>query len=201
MMFAMDKQTTKFSFVTCSTFPSKSMQALTEAVQGAQSHVGVTLCTINPGSPLPSCPLVHLRRFQPVYKFTSTSSFRFTQRFWSCMFCVYSYSYSRFPSSYVEDPIWQGKFTAIWCACLGAAIIVSVPSLVHALRQGRAFLGFFGVSGGSGKRGYSAVISEEKPTPDPSPSTGRKIATYWDSLASVRQWSVPYLDLNAGQGT
>ncbi|KAF8549686.1 iron reductase [Imleria badia] len=102
-------------------------------------------------------------------------------------------------NSYVEDPIWQGKFTAIWCAFLGAAILISVPSLVHALRQGRAFPGFFGVSGGSGKRGYSAVISEEKPIPGPSLTRGRKIATYWDSLVSLRQWSVPYLELNAGQ--
>lgn len=108
---------------------------------------------------------------------------------------VYPYS---FFSSYVEDPIWQGKFTAIWCSCLGAAIVISLPSLVHALRQGRALEGFFGVSGDSGKAGYSAVVSEEK-TPAPSRSRGHKIATYWDSVISVRQWSVPYVELNTGQ--
>ncbi|KAF8126327.1 iron reductase [Boletus edulis] len=97
-------------------------------------------------------------------------------------------------NSYVEDPIWQRKFTAIWCSFLGAAIIISLPSLVHALRQGRALTGFFGISGGSGRRGYSAVMSEEKKPPAPSPSTGRKRAAYWDSLLSVRQWTVPYLN-------
>ncbi|KAH0834213.1 iron reductase [Lanmaoa asiatica] len=107
-------------------------------------------------------------------------------------------------NSYVEDPIWQGKFTAIWCSCLGAVLVVSFPSLVHALRRGRALTGFFGVSEGSGKRGYSAVTSEEKPPSSPSqssrcPSRSRKMAAYWDAWVSVRQWSVPYLELNAGQ--
>ncbi|KAI9463413.1 hypothetical protein HD554DRAFT_2040945 [Boletus coccyginus] len=41
-------------------------------------------------------------------------------------------------NSYVEDPIWQGRFTAIWCSCLGAVIIILLPSLVHRLRQGHA---------------------------------------------------------------
>jgi ferric-chelate reductase len=112
-----------------------------------------------------------------------------------------SYSHPSSLSSYVEDPIWQGKFTAIWCSCLGAAIIISLPSLLHALTQGRALAGFFGLSEGSGKIWYSAVISEEKTPPSPSLSGRRKIAIYWDSLVSVRQWSVPYLELNAGQGT
>ncbi|KAG6377929.1 hypothetical protein JVT61DRAFT_14718 [Boletus reticuloceps] len=102
-------------------------------------------------------------------------------------------------NSYVEDPIWQRRFTAIWCSFLGATIIISLPSLVHALRQGRALTGFFGISGGSGRRGYSAVMSEEKKPPAPSLSRGRKRAAYWDSLVSVRQWTVPYLNLNAGQ--
>lgn len=122
-----------------------------------------------------------------------------------CPFTIYAYAYSHPspPSSYVEDPIWQGKFTAIWCSCLGVAIILSFPSLVHALAQGRALAGLFGVSEGSGKIWYSAVISEEKTSPSPSPSLSgrRKIAIYWDSLVSIRQWSVPYLEFNAGQGT
>lgn len=102
-------------------------------------------------------------------------------------------------SSYVVDPIWQNKFTAIWCSLLGAAIIVSLPSLVHAFRQGRALTGFFGLS--EGNKGYSAVISEEKTSRSPSPTRDRKIAKYWESLVSVRQWTVPYLELNAGQST
>ncbi|KAG8215360.1 iron reductase [Butyriboletus roseoflavus] len=104
-------------------------------------------------------------------------------------------------NSYVEDPIWQGKFTAIWCSCLGAVLVVSFPSLVHALKHGRALVGFFGISGAYGRREYSAVISEEKTSPSPSqrPSVGRKTAAYWNAWASICQWSVLYLDLNAGQ--
>lgn len=74
---------------------------------------------------------------------------------------------------------------------------------MRALKRGRAFTGFFGVSEG---RGYSAVISEEDPSSPPSqspqyPSRKRKMAAYWDAWVSIRQWSVPYLELNAGQST
>lgn len=108
-------------------------------------------------------------------------------------------------SSYVEDPIWQSKFTAIWCSCLGVFLVLSLPSLVHAFKHGRALTGFFGVSEGHGRR-YSAVISEEKTSPSPSqppqyPSRSRKTATYRDVCASIPRWSVPYLELNAGQST
>lgn len=72
---------------------------------------------------------------------------------------------------------------------------------MRALRQGRALTGFFGVSRYSGRQGYSAVISEGKTPILSSLSRRRRIATYWDSILSVRQWSVRPLKINAGQST
>ena len=99
----------------------------------------------------------------------------------------------------MEDPIWQRKFTVIWGSFLAGAIIISIPSVAHAFRRGRALIGLFGLSGGSGRSSYSAVVSEEKTATLPSLSRRPIIVTYWDFLRSVRQWSVRYLNLNAGQ--
>ncbi|KIK93307.1 hypothetical protein PAXRUDRAFT_522232 [Paxillus rubicundulus Ve08.2h10] len=98
-------------------------------------------------------------------------------------------------NSYVEDPKWQTKFTVVWCSVLGLAVVTSLPSLVLSLRSGRLFKGLLGVSEDLQRRGYTT------PTNDgvlPPPSS-RKISKFWFSLLSVRQWSLPFFELNAGQ--
>ena len=60
-------------------------------------------------------------------------------------------------SSYVEDPKWQRRFTAIWAGCLGLALVLSLPILYRAYRAGRVFTGLFGVREGIEGRGYLTV--------------------------------------------
>ncbi|KAF9241279.1 iron reductase [Melanogaster broomeanus] len=98
-------------------------------------------------------------------------------------------------NSYVEDPIWQGKFTTIWCSILALAIAASVPSLVRSLRNGRSLKGFFGVSEDLHRRGYTTMTDDEKL----SPPRISKASKFWYSAISVRQWTLPYVELNAGQ--
>jgi len=67
-------------------------------------------------------------------------------------------------SSYVEDPKWQRRFTAIWAGCLGLALVLSFPILYRAYRAGRVFTGLFGVREGNEERGYvpASTITRKK---------------------------------------
>ncbi|KIO06664.1 hypothetical protein M404DRAFT_15017 [Pisolithus tinctorius Marx 270] len=96
--------------------------------------------------------------------------------------------------SYTVDPEWQLKFTTIWCTALGVAIVVSLPTFVRSLRNGRSLKGFFGVSECLGKGGYAAVAREDIPPPRPRPKRGAE--AIWHSIASVRHWTLPYVGLN-----
>ncbi|KAF9219855.1 iron reductase, partial [Gyrodon lividus] len=98
-------------------------------------------------------------------------------------------------NSYVEDPIWQRKFTIIWCSVLGLAIATSLPSLVRSLKNGRSLKGFFGVSEDLQKRGYTTTTNDEKLPLPPSYNASK----FFYSFSSIRQWSLPYVALNAGQ--
>ncbi|EMD32717.1 hypothetical protein CERSUDRAFT_118461 [Gelatoporia subvermispora B] len=98
-------------------------------------------------------------------------------------------------NSYVEDPIWQRKFSIVWASAIGVAVLVSVPHTAKALRSGRLFRGFFGVTEDvSGKR-YTPVGAVDK---DPIPGK-RKFSALCETLASPASWSLPGLELNFGQ--
>ncbi|KAI6106198.1 iron reductase [Pisolithus croceorrhizus] len=98
--------------------------------------------------------------------------------------------------SYVTDPQWQIKFTKIWCSTLGAAIVVSLPTLIRSLRNGRSLKGFFGVSESLPKGEYAVVAGEDKPPPL---RPRRDAAAVLHSITSVRYWTLPYLGLNVLQ--
>ncbi|KIJ64231.1 hypothetical protein HYDPIDRAFT_112190 [Hydnomerulius pinastri MD-312] len=98
-------------------------------------------------------------------------------------------------NSYVEDPKWQRKFTIIWCSALGLAIAASLPALIRSLKNGRSLKGLFGVSEDLQRRGYMPMGNDDKLPPRQSAGVSR----LWYSVVSIRQWSLPYVELNAGQ--
>ncbi|KIK15846.1 hypothetical protein PISMIDRAFT_16235 [Pisolithus microcarpus 441] len=99
-------------------------------------------------------------------------------------------------NSYVIDPEWQIKFTTIWCTALGAAIVVSLPTLIRSLRNGRSLKGFFGVSESLHKGEYAVVAGGDKPPPL---RPRRGAAAVLHSITSVRHWTLPYVGLNVLQ--
>lgn len=98
-------------------------------------------------------------------------------------------------SSYVEDPIWQRRFSIIWASLAGAAVLASAPHLLSSIKRGRAFKGFFGVSEVVGRNFYVPISSGEK-TPDRS---NRLVSGLLGSIESTTLWSLPGLELNVGQ--
>jgi len=101
-------------------------------------------------------------------------------------------------SSYVEDPIWQGKFTIIWCSGLAVAIAISLPNSILSLRRGRFFKSITGISEAEGYR--SVYSDDDKPLSPPESQRSRRLLGVWKSLVSQSYWSLPKLELNLGQG-
>ncbi|EED79026.1 hypothetical iron reductase [Postia placenta Mad-698-R] len=98
-------------------------------------------------------------------------------------------------NSYVVDPKWQRTFSTVWATAAGVAILVSLPSVILALRSGRLFRGFFGVSERIGGARYKPVAS-----PETSPVQGRRrISAIVEMLASLSWWSLPAIELTLGQ--
>ncbi|KAJ7199386.1 ferric reductase like transmembrane component-domain-containing protein, partial [Mycena pura] len=106
--------------------------------------------------------------------------------------------------SYTEDPKWQSRFTLMWGAALGAAVLVAALQGALRLRSVRdAARALLGVR----MRGtYEAVPccvdeceppSREKESRASRPSSGT--ATVGRVLASMRLWSAPGFPLNIGQ--
>ena len=103
-------------------------------------------------------------------------------------------------SSYVEDPIWQRRFTAIWAGCLGLALVLSSPALYRAYLAGRVFPGLFGVREGIREWGYipaptippkKAVLAKKHRQPLGTPIP----------FVSFLVWSPLGVGLNVGQST
>ncbi|CAL1697507.1 unnamed protein product [Somion occarium] len=98
-------------------------------------------------------------------------------------------------NSYVEDPKWQRKFSAVWAVAVGIAILASLPHLVRAIRRGRAFTGFFGVSEDhSGKKYVPIRVEEKLPA-----QRMKRVAGVLYTLVSFLRWTIPGVELNFGQ--
>ncbi|OJT14547.1 Ferric reductase transmembrane component 3 [Trametes pubescens] len=96
-------------------------------------------------------------------------------------------------NSYVEDPKWQRKFSIIWAAGVGIAVLAAVPQVVRALRRGRLFRGWlFGVS--EGQNYTPAVGGDVIP-----PKSKRRVFGLLETLGSVSLWSLPGIELDVGQ--
>ncbi|KAH9914282.1 iron reductase [Fomitopsis serialis] len=98
-------------------------------------------------------------------------------------------------NSYVEDPKWQRKFSAIWAAVAGVAILLSLPHLIRSLRHGGALRGLFGVSESIAAQRYATIGDA-----DVKPRTRRR--TFYglvETVSSLFWWTVPAVGLTLGQ--
>ncbi|KAH6917786.1 ferric reductase-like transmembrane component/FAD binding protein [Coprinopsis sp. MPI-PUGE-AT-0042] len=94
---------------------------------------------------------------------------------------------------------WQDNFSIIWCSVLGLSLLISLPSLARAIRQGRAFRGLFGVSESWDGNQYHGVASGDSKRRGLPPAKSRKIEALLNKTASVLWWSLPGLEVNLGQ--
>lgn len=99
-------------------------------------------------------------------------------------------------NSYVEDPKWQRKFTAIWAAAVGVAIIATLPHLLKSIRNGFLRSSLIGVREDWGKHYEPVASGEGSKKPIKSYSKTNGLATV---VKSLFLWSVPYVGLDVGQ--
>jgi ferric-chelate reductase len=103
--------------------------------------------------------------------------------------------------SYVEDPKWQIRFTAMWCAALALAVVFAAPQTLRLRNLKESACGLLGVR----------VRGEYERLPqDDSGSSGdcmqrtassrpNSLTTAARVLGSFRLWSLPGITLNVGQ--
>ncbi|KAK0185299.1 iron reductase [Armillaria mellea] len=100
-------------------------------------------------------------------------------------------------NSYIEDPKWQRRFTAIWASCVGTAILYSLPYLVRSVRNRRTWLWFQGIGEDLSAKGIYVPL--EQTTPARSIPAKNRLESIIGSVGSVMLWTPPLLALNVGQ--
>lgn len=98
-------------------------------------------------------------------------------------------------SSYVVDPIWQRRFSAIWATFAAVAILVSLPHFIRSLKHGRSLRGLFGVSESLTVQRYTTIGDAEV-----KPRTRRRVVSgIIQTISSLFWWSLPGIGLTLGQ--
>ncbi|KAJ7106542.1 ferric reductase like transmembrane component-domain-containing protein [Mycena epipterygia] len=102
--------------------------------------------------------------------------------------------------SYVEDPKWQTRFTAMWCAALGLCIILAAPRALRLKSLKERARGMLGIR----VRGeYEALPSDDKGGGGsgaiPPLQSANALTTTARVLRSSTLWSLPGITLNVGQ--
>ena len=96
--------------------------------------------------------------------------------------------------------MWQRRFSAIWAALAGLAILISLPRLYKSIRNGRALAGYAGVWENLSKENYEAIDTQAEVNSGSkakkNPSTFQGILS---SIISFTLWSPPYVGLTVGQ--
>ncbi|KAK0436227.1 iron reductase [Armillaria borealis] len=100
-------------------------------------------------------------------------------------------------NSYVEDPKWQRRFTAIWASCVGAAILYSLPYLVRSVRNKRTWVWFQGIGEDFSAKGIYVPLQQA--TPPRSIPAKNRLESIVGTIGSITLWTPPLLALNVGQ--
>ena len=101
----------------------------------------------------------------------------------------------RLSSSYLVDPQWARKFTAIWTSVAAVSVLVSLPRLYKYAKQGRAFTGAFGVTELWKTKQYFPA-EERQPRKCGNP---RKFWIGIGRARAVSAWTLPGFDVSVGQ--
>ena len=94
------------------------------------------------------------------------------------------------------DPQWQRKFSIVWAAGVGLAVLMSIPHVARAFKTRRLFRGLVtGVIEDTKTRGYvPASGAAAEPT-----RSRRQLSGIWDTVWSATLWSLPGIELDVGQ--
>ncbi|KAJ7701243.1 ferric reductase like transmembrane component-domain-containing protein [Mycena rosella] len=115
------------------------------------------------------------------------------------------------PSTRIEDPRWQVRFTIMWSSLLGICIVLAAPRVVRGLRSGTSLAGFAGVrvaasyapiptDDGAFNLKRTALEDDVKEDVGPGASSHPSwVHTAASLLSSLALWSVPAINLNLGQ--
>ncbi|KAF8812780.1 hypothetical protein BYT27DRAFT_7132472 [Phlegmacium glaucopus] len=105
-------------------------------------------------------------------------------------------------NSYVVDPQWQRKFSVIWPSFLAFLVLLSLPHLIRSIRNGRAYNPLPGISEhwNNDKQDYT-VAGTGQASSSLSKNNRRRasLQNLSGALGSVFYWTIPGLNLNAGQ--
>ncbi|KAF9565746.1 hypothetical protein CPC08DRAFT_157968 [Agrocybe pediades] len=106
-------------------------------------------------------------------------------------------------NSYVEDPLWQRKFSIIWPSVLAFFVLLAIPHLYHSIRTGRAYSTLLGISEDLTGKDYSVVQvsgsqSDIKQKRNPV-GVVRTFGKLVDKAGLLFCWTLPGIGLNAGQ--
>ena len=144
---------------------------------------------------------MHPRQFQP--------SFRFMSEFFHPSNVCYTgtYFHPLNNSSYTTDPQYQLKFSIIWVAFAGAAILISLPTLVRSIRKGYTWAGVTGITEDLSGRAkvYEPIPADESKDAKISAATRGEIPFerlhgIFAIMKSFTMWSIPQVGLDMGQG-
>ena len=108
-------------------------------------------------------------------------------------------------SSYTVDPTYQRKFSITWAAVAGAAILVSLPTLIRSVRKGYTWAGVTGITEDLSGKAYDPISSDDSKN-GKTPVTKRakvpfeRLHGFIGVLKSFSMWSIPQVGLDMGQG-
>jgi len=102
-------------------------------------------------------------------------------------------------NTYVLDPPWQVRYSLVWSGAVAVFTIVSLPAFVRAMRHGRIWQGFKGISPGfaATTKSYQAVSEKEIPPATHKPTSA--LAGILMTLKHALLWTPPGLELDLGQ--
>ncbi|KAJ6458581.1 iron reductase [Mycena vitilis] len=107
--------------------------------------------------------------------------------------------------SYTEDPKWQTRFTAMWCAALALGILLAAPrafrkrTLAEGVGAGWLGVRVRGEYEGVPQDEVSEISGDGKAGKELKTEEGSTLVTMGRVLDSVRLWSLPGIPLNVGQ--
>jgi hypothetical protein len=103
--------------------------------------------------------------------------------------------------SYTEDPIWQTRFTAMWCAALAFCVLLAAPRALRLVTFRDLWKN--GVWGVRVRGAYESVPQDADADGEkgkiPERDGGSAVLTAARVVDSVRLWSLPGITLNLGQ--